>query len=136
MEKMLLLHEYFHQEAISTRHLIGQSRHLFDIAKLVTSNPELIADLQTEELNRLLVHRKFWYRQKEVNYARIKMSRLCFIPPLEVLGALMDDFRHLRQHYLFTGSCDYATLIGQIQAFNDQLNGHSWPKAKMEEVQT
>lgn len=132
MEKMLLLHECFHLQTVARRHLTGQSRHLLDIARLVSWDPGLVSALQVEEFNRLLTHRRFWYRQKEVNYAQIKMSRLCFIPPLEVLGALMDDFRQLRQLYLLTGSYDYATLIGQIQTFNDQLNGHSWPKAKME----
>ncbi|HTN38380.1 MAG TPA: nucleotidyl transferase AbiEii/AbiGii toxin family protein [Arachidicoccus sp.] len=130
LEKAFLLHELFQRREVPASRLEGQSRHLYDLVKIVDHAPleQLILDKALYRALRL--HRKFWYHQKEVRYNKLNLKRLCFIPPLQLLGIMMDDYRRLRRDVLFDTRYDFTELIGRVQEINGRLNGLQWPKKR------
>jgi hypothetical protein len=90
LEKMFLLHEKF--QIIDRNKIIPEkiklergSRHLFDIVQLNDKGvtDQLLNDTLFYE--KLLLHRKYWVRQKGIDYNTLKPATLNFRPPAKLV---------------------------------------------------
>ena len=127
IEKILMLHELYRTPELPAMYLAGSSRHLYDIVRLYRQ-----LQLDDRELDRALFlklrrHRVTWYKRKSAMYRSCSLNRICFIPPLGLLGPLMDDYRKLRKEVLFDRQLEFPALIGCIQQINYRINGIQWP---------
>ncbi|UAY55588.1 nucleotidyl transferase AbiEii/AbiGii toxin family protein [Arachidicoccus terrestris] len=126
-EKMLLLHELYQVRDLPARLLPGSSRHLYDIVRLYEQLQSQKAVIDESLYRALRRHRQNWFGRKSTVYRSSTYNKLCFIPPCNLLGLLMDDYRRLRKEVLFDQRLTFPALIGKIQQINASINGIEWP---------
>lgn len=130
LEKMLLLHELYRIEEPASYKIIGTARHLYDIVQLFELVSTTTDRMDQNLLNRLRRHRNEWLKISTTSFRGCSFKKLCFIPPLNLLGPLMDDYRKLRKEVIFDQQWDFPVLVGKIQQINQWFNGIQWPRLK------
>jgi len=130
LEKMLLLHELYRMEEPAFNKITGTARHLYDIVQLFELVSATTNKMDQSLLNRLRRHRNEWYNVPTTIIRGCTLKKLCFIPPLNLLGPLMDDYRKLRREVIFDHRWEFPILVGKIQQINERLNGTRWRKLR------
>ena len=106
LEKMFLLHEKF--QIIDQRRIAPEkiklergSRHLFDITRLDDKGvtDQLLAD--SLFYAKLLLHRRYWVRQKGIDYNTLRPSTLNFRPPAGIVEIYQSDYATMRAEMIY-----------------------------------
>ncbi|MDR6566936.1 nucleotidyl transferase AbiEii/AbiGii toxin family protein [Chitinophaga ginsengisegetis] len=127
LEKMFLLHEKF--QVINQRQISPEdvklergSRHLFDLIRMDDKGiaDQLLTDPQFYE--KLLLHRRYWIRQKGVDYDKLQPATLNFRPPAEILEVYRADYMTMRAEMIYGKSEDFDSLIQKLNNLNDKIN--------------
>jgi len=127
LEKMFLLHEKFQiidqkQIAPEDIKLERGSRHLFDLVRM---DDKGIADMLLGDphfYERLLLHRRYWIRQRGVDYDTLRPATLNFRPPAAVLNVYRADYTIMRTEMIYGKSEDFDILIQKLNDLNNKIS--------------
>lgn len=114
IEKLILLHEEFQRPKEKIRSF-RMSRHLYDIYQI--ANTEYGADaLKDETLFRnILNHREKFTPIKNVNYQKLKLNTLNFLPPNEFKELYRQDYREMQTNMIYGDNPDFDSLIENLK---------------------
>ena len=126
LEKLLMMHEVFRYKGITTKYLEGGSRHLYDIVSINDRLEAMEIPLNRKLYGDLRYYRNQWFGRSCLMHRSTSLNQLCFVPPVHLLGFLMDDYRALRKQLIFDTRLDFPSLIGKLQKVNEKINGRLW----------
>nr|WP_294991560.1 nucleotidyl transferase AbiEii/AbiGii toxin family protein [uncultured Sediminibacterium sp.] len=117
IEKMMLLHEKYLQ-GIDPVTAERQSRHLYDLYRMTKQGiaEEVIEDQALYQV--LLQHRSHYVRLKGIDYAKMQLHQLVFIPPDGHLDFFRNDYNMMREQMMY----------GDVPDFRKIMNGLSYLK--------
>lgn len=122
LEKMLLLHEKFSNPNLISIQTERQSRHLYDIVKMIAT-PIAAAAIHDELLYEMLVHHRSYYiGLKQVDYEKMRKRELCFIPPEALMNAFRKDYEVMCEAMIYGESPDFDTLIKELKGLNKNFS--------------
>lgn len=121
MEKMILLHEKFETGALDDLNAERQSRHLSDLGGMTLQGISDIVMTDGELYSTLIEHRRVYTGIQKVDYNRMGLHQLKFIPPHSLMPAFRDDYRVMEEQMLYGTPPDFDTVIGTLR----QLNGRT-----------
>lgn len=123
IEKLILLHEKFLTGRAEGEAGERQSRHLSDLLQMRRRNihEEVIAD--TGLYQSLIHHRRHYVRLKEVDYDALALRQLKFLPPYDLLASFRKDYETMRTEMIYGDAPDFAGLLIELRALNQQLAG-------------
>lgn len=114
LEKMILLHEEFHKDENKVRHS-RMSRHLYDIMKIYQSEYGHKALRDSTLFERICEHRSVFTPVKNIDYEKLTISDLSFIPPEPHLQKYRDDYRVMQENMIYGESPDFDKLLEMIR---------------------
>lgn len=123
LEKLFLLHEKLDGDRALQISLERQSRHLYDLVKMEDGG---IADQALEDralYDALISHRRYWVRQKNIDYDSLQRARLSFVPPKTVIDIFRADYAIMQRAMIYVPYHDFDTLIGRLRVLNKKING-------------
>ena len=124
LEKVFLLHEKF--QLIGDGPMIGerQSRHFSDLVKMAKTPIERAAFEDRAFYNVLLEHRKYYIGLKGIDYDKMQMSDLSFVPPENLIETFRKDYAEMLSEMIYqTGPPDFDSLIEQLIMLNERFKG-------------
>ena len=119
MEKIFLLHEKF--SLIKNDKKLGdrQSRHLYDLVKMMDKGIEKIVLNNQKFYQLLLEHRSHYTRLKGIDYTKMQMADISFVPPPEILEILRKDYLVMQSEMIYDeNSPDFETLLNKLSILN------------------
>ncbi len=127
MEKLMLLHEKFQTGMSSDEMGERQSRHLSDLHELHRKGIAAQAIEDTALYAQLLEHRRFYVRLKSIDYSRMELSGLLFLPPPPLLELFRKEYALMQVEMIYGDAPDFDTLIQELRTLNLQLvaTGHA-----------
>lgn len=123
MEKLILLHEKF---------LIGmdagdigerQSRHLSDLRQMKVKGIAESAIQDAALYEQLTEHRRYYVRLKNLDYSKMHLSNLLFIPPVTLLDDFRRDYALMQEEMIYGNPPDFDALLDELRQLNVQLAG-------------
>lgn len=123
LEKIFLLHEKIalikNEKKIGDRH----SRHLSDLVKMMDAGIDKIVLNNQEFYQLLLEHRSHYTRLKGIDYSKMQMADISFVPPPEVIELLRKDYLVMQSEMIYEeNSPDFDTLINKLSILNALFN--------------
>jgi len=101
MEKLILLHEKFlmgmNSEDVGER----QSRHLSDLREMQQKGIGTLAIQDSALYEQLLEHRRHYVRLKNVDYSKMSLSGLLFLPPPKLLEVFRKDYELMLEEMIY-----------------------------------
>ncbi len=133
LEKIFLLHEKF--ALVKYEKMIGerQSRHLSDLVKMMEAGIDKIVINNQEFYLLLLEHRKHYTRLKGIDYTKMQMADISFVPPPEIIEILRKDYLIMQSEMIYEdNSPNFETLINRLSIlnglFNNRYSENNWRK--------
>jgi len=120
LEKAFLLHETFHQEGVPPR-VERMSRHLYDLEKIMDTEVETNALIDTALYKDIVEHRRHFVGLNKFDYDTLWPATLNFIPPAEQAAAWEADYRSMQTNMIPGASLPYAELIERLMELNRRL---------------
>ena len=104
-----------------------QSRHLSDLHELHRKGIAAQAIEDTALYAQLLEHRRHYVRLKNIDYSRMELSGLLFLPPPPLLELFRKDYALMQVEMIYGDAPDFDTLIQELRTLNLQLvaTGHA-----------
>lgn len=122
LEKIFLLHEEFAKGEGQIR-VERMSRHLYDVHRMLHT-PIAEEALSDQNLyDTVIEHRKTFIGLKGIDYSTLSKPTLTFIPPKSVLNDWKKDYETMQEEMIYGESLPFETMISELQAFNDKING-------------
>jgi hypothetical protein len=121
LEKIFLLHEKFLTRADGQITGDRQSRHLYDLVKMIGTTAEELAKTDLELYDTLLEHRRNYIRLKGVDYDTLKPSTLSFVPPDDLMELFRNDYLLMQTSMIYGESPDFDTLIDHLRLLNGRF---------------
>jgi hypothetical protein len=121
LEKTFLLHEKFLTG--DTGHITGdgQSRHLYDLVKMMDTAAEELAREDHEFYKVLLEHRRGYVGLKGVDYNTLKPTTLSFVPPENLMDLFREDYIRMQSGMIYGESPNFEALIDQLRILNGRF---------------
>ena len=120
LEKAFLLHETFHQEGVPPR-VERMSRHLYDLEKIMDTEVETNALIDTALYKDIVEHRRHFVGLNKFDYDTLWPATLNFIPPAEQAAAWESDYRSMQTNMIPGVSKPYAELIERLTELNSRF---------------
>jgi len=117
LEKAFLLHELFHKE-VPPATVERMSRHLYDLDKMMDTEVEADALVDTALYKDIVEHRRHFVGLKNFNYNTLWPATLNFLPPAEQVAAWEDDYKKMQINMIPGKSRPYAELIERLTELN------------------
>lgn len=114
-EKAFLLHEKFLNLNTGKIKIERLSRHLYDLVKLMNTEPGIEVLKDHEFYTTLLEHRKSFVMLGNVDYDTLHYSTLSFIPPDDVIEMFRQDYRAMQAVMIYGSSPDFDTIINELK---------------------
>jgi hypothetical protein len=120
IEKLLLLHEKFSRQDLEELVIAErQSRHLADVVRLksrkihhrIIGNPGLF--------QAILKHREAYIRLRGVDYRKMTLQTLQFIPPPGTREQFRRDYNLMRTQMIYGESSDFDTIISELEHLSE-----------------
>ncbi len=119
LEKVFLLHEEFQKNYPRHKRM---SRHLYDLYKMDKAGFTEKA-LENKELYASLVeHRSVFNAMRGIDYSGHDPRNLAIIPPEEALPLWEDDYRVMRDQFIYGEAPDFQELISTIRSIQDRFH--------------
>ena len=126
LEKIFLLHEKFSLVKIEKNIGDRQSRHLSDLVKMMDAGIDKIALNNQEFYHLLLEHRSHYTRLRGIDYSKMQMADISFVPPPEILEILKKDYLTMQSEMIYEeNSPDFETLLNKLKILNGLFNNPS-----------
>lgn len=98
-----------------------QSRHFFDLYKLLKSNVGKSATNNPSLLKRVAEHKKIYFRSGWANYGNAIQGSLRLIPSENVLAKLENDYKKMQEMFYGT-PIDWNVITDTLQKFSAEFN--------------
>ena len=121
LEKAFLLHEKFLSK--DGTQIIGdrQSRHLYDLVRMMGTAAEKHA-LEDHEFYKILVkHRSGYVRLRGIDYNTLQPANLAFVPPDDLRELFREDYLQMQRGMIYGESPDFDTMIDQLRLLNGRF---------------
>lgn len=119
LEKVFLLHEEFQKNYPRHKRM---SRHLYDLYKMDKAGFTEKA-LENKELYASLVeHRSVFNAMRGIDYSGHDPKNLAIIPPEEALPLWEDDYRVMREQFIYGEAPDFPELISTIRSIQERFH--------------
>lgn len=118
-EKTMLLHEENHREKKARRFL---ARHYYDIFCLMKAG---IADRAAKDMDlfqRILDHRKFYFKHNWMDYSTIAPGTLRILPKEENMSDWESDYEDMVKEMFYGDAPAFDEILKTIKEFQDQFN--------------
>ncbi|MBR0298301.1 MAG: nucleotidyl transferase AbiEii/AbiGii toxin family protein [Bacteroidales bacterium] len=114
LEKAFLLHELF--STGEYRKAERKSRHIYDLAKMM-SHPEILSAIKDDQLwNSIHHHRQVFTPLRDVDYTPDIRDRICLIPPENCLGDWKSDYQSMCESMIYESDpLPFDTLIDRMK---------------------
>jgi len=120
LEKAFLLHELFHKEEPPEK--VGRmSRHLYDLEKMMDTQVEFDALLDTALYKDIVEHRRHFIGLSGFNYDTLWFDTLNFLPPAEQSTAWETDYQSMQTNMIPGESLPYVNLIERLTELNERF---------------
>ncbi|MCB0669228.1 MAG: nucleotidyl transferase AbiEii/AbiGii toxin family protein [Saprospiraceae bacterium] len=124
LEKIFLIHEIFQLEP-GRKRIERQSRHLYDLEKLMDTSFGQAA-LQDKELyDTIVLHREKVTPERGVDYTNHQPEKINLIPPAEVIGEWEKDYKTMQESMFYKSSLPFDELMDRIRELNARINSIS-----------
>lgn len=122
LEKIFLMHEEFRKVSPRSKRM---SRHLYDIEKIMdTDFGKSIFD--RELYYSVVKHRSIFNKIEGIDYGLHNPATLSFIPPASVIKDWEDDYRAMRQHFIYDDrSLPFIELIERMKELTARIRNYN-----------
>jgi len=119
LEKAFLLHEALQK---GRTHSYRMTRHLYDLHKLMDTKfaEEALADLDLYKT--IVEHRSIMTRERGVDYSTHRPSQINFTPENEVIEIWRDDYKNLKEDFIYEQPISYEELLERIKELCSRFN--------------
>lgn len=114
LEKMILLHEEFQKPVEKIRHE-RMSRHLYDVGQIIKTEYGQKAIMDIELFNSIIKHRKNFTPVKIVDYERLTIDQLQFLPPDNFYDLYKKDYKEMQENMIYGENLNFDKLIELIK---------------------
>jgi hypothetical protein len=120
IEKLFLLHEKFSREGLEDALIAErQSRHLADIVQLKSQKIHKRVIGEPDLFQAILKHRQYYIRLKGVDYGKMTLQTLQFIPPTEIRERFRRDYDLMRAQMIYGDSPVFDTVMNELQQLTE-----------------
>ncbi len=121
LEKIFLLHEEFQQPKEKVK-VDRQSRHLYDIEKLMDTEFAVKALADKNLYQHIVEHRKRVTPIRGIDYANHAPNKINMIPPDEIIAAWKKDYELMQQSMIYGESISFDKLIERLAELKNSIN--------------
>ena len=121
LEKIFLLHEEFQQASEKVK-VDRQSRHLYDLEKLMDTEFGVKALADKSLYMHIVEHRKTITPLRGIDYANHAPAKINMIPPDEMIAAWKKDYEQMQQSMIYRESLSFDKLIGRLAELKQRIN--------------
>ncbi len=121
LEKAFLLHEKFITTTAEKMQGERQSRHLYDLLKMMNTPPGKAALTDTAFYSTLLEHRKNYIRLSGVDYDSLHYSRLSFVPTALFIEMFRKDYEAMQTAMIYGPSPGFDEMLDQLKLLNGRF---------------
>jgi len=114
LEKMILLHEEFCKPTEKIKYK-GMSRHLYDIDQIAGTEYGKRAIKDEVLFRNICNHRAQFTPIKVVDYDKLNIADLNFIPPENFIKQYKDDYAEMRDSMIYGDSLPFSELVNKLQ---------------------
>ncbi len=114
LEKLILLHEEFQKSKEKIRS-DRMSRHLYDIYKIAHTQYGTEALNDKNLFKNIINHREKFTPIRNVNYKKIKLNALNFLPPTKFEDLYRQDYREMQTNMIYGDNPDFKSLINRLK---------------------
>ena len=109
-------------------HSYRMTRHLYDLHKLMDTKfaEEALADLDLYKT--IVEHRSIMTRERGVDYSTHRPSQINFTPENEVIEIWRDDYKNLKEDFIYEQPISYEELLERIKELCSRFNAIKWTK--------
>jgi len=120
LEKLILLHEEFQKPKEKIRYH-RMSRHLYDIGQIINTEYGKKAIENRILFENILGHREMFTPVKTVDYKKLTLKSLSFLPPDDFLDLYRIDYREIQTNLIYGESLKFNKLIEQLISFKNLM---------------
>lgn len=122
LEKIFLLHEKFCHPNLLEIQSERQSRHLYDLVKMMDTPIEEQVIHDKDFYATLVEHRRFYVRLRGVSYDDLRDRKISFLPPLSIIESFREDYEVMRKAMIYGESPDFDTILEKLKSLNERLH--------------
>ncbi|MGH8636909.1 MAG: nucleotidyl transferase AbiEii/AbiGii toxin family protein [Burkholderiales bacterium] len=123
-EKAMLLHEEHHRPSDRKR-LTRLSRHYYDLACLIRAGVADQALADPELFERVLAHRRIYFRYAWMDYGSMKPGTLRLLPADSERGAWTRDYEAMQETMFFREVLKFAEILELVGDFERRFNANA-----------
>lgn len=122
LEKLILLHEEFLKDHSKIRYE-RNSRHFYDLERMMDS--EFARKIYEGDLfyKLLFKHRKFYTPVRGLDYDRLELAQINFIPPESLLENFKLDYKIMQEYMIYGDSLSFEDLMSRLHELKRRLSG-------------
>lgn len=113
LEKAFLLHELFSSQ--SSREANRKSRHLYDLAQMMSTNIVARAIANDELWNTIHHHRELFTSMSGVDYTPDIRKRIKLLPPDDVIDDWRNDYKNMQSFMIYGEKPSFEDLMGKME---------------------
>lgn len=121
LEKVFLLHEEFQKDHPRHRRM---SRHLYDLYKMDKAGYGEKALSDKELYSSLVEHRSVFNAIRGIDYSGHNPGNISIVPPPDLMPLWEEDYRFMREQFIYGETPDFPELISTIQSIQDRIRDH------------
>lgn len=125
LEKVFLLHEEFNRPAGCTR-LDRITRHMYDIERMMDKPFASEAVNDAELYTEIVRHRSIMTAWHGMDYTTHHPSTIKFIPPEAVLPVLKEDYKKMRENFIYGNTLSFDKLISRLCELQGRFRQATW----------
>jgi hypothetical protein len=125
LEKIFLLHEEFQQAAEKVK-VDRQSRHLYDLEKLMDTEFGKKALADKNLYQHIVAHRRTITPLRGIDYANHAPDKVNPIPPPNLIAAWKKDYEQMQQSMIYRESLPFDKLMERISELKTRINKLKW----------
>ena len=118
LEKVFLLHEEFQKDHPRHRRM---SRHLYDLYMMDKAGYSAKALSDKELYSSLVEHRSVFNAVRGIDYSGHDPENLSILPPPDLMPLWEEDYRFMREQFIYGETPDFPELISTIRSIQDRF---------------
>ena len=118
LEKVFLLHEEFQKDHPRHRRM---SRHLYDLYMMDKAGYGEKALADRELYSSIVEHRSVFNAIRGIDYSGHSPENLSILPPSEMMPLWEEDYRFMREQFIYGEAPDFPELISHIRSIQDRF---------------
>jgi hypothetical protein len=120
LEKIFLLYEEFNRPGGGSK-VDRLTRHFYDIEKMMDEAFAIDAMNNESLYSDIVEHRSKFTAWSGLNYQSHHPSSISFLPPESLMEALKDDYKKMREGFIYGDSLSYEEMIERLTALQERF---------------